>query len=66
VSHQILEGENEVPNDIHYSKSLIIQVLNALRDVEQAWVGNGDMATAVDAVLLAIDAARRSGYKDFF
>lgn len=30
------------------------QLAEACRDVEEAWTGNGDMATAVDKVLLAL------------
>lgn len=30
------------------------QLAEACRDVEEAWAGNGDMATAVDKVLLAL------------
>ena len=32
-------------------------LLEALKSVEAAWTGNGDMATAVDEALLAIDKA---------
>jgi hypothetical protein len=33
------------------------ELIDALRDVESAWAGNGDMATAVDAALLALRKA---------
>ena len=45
----------------HHDQDLIAAapaMLEALKDVEEAWAGNGDMATAVDAVLLALDLAK--------
>lgn len=37
--------------------SSVPDMLEALRDVEAAWTGNGDMSVAVDACLLAIAKA---------
>lgn len=34
-------------------------LLNACELVDDAWTGNGDMATAIDALLLAIDKAKK-------
>ena len=36
---------------------LAVLALAACQDVDDAWTGNGDMSTAVDAVLLAIAKA---------
>lgn len=53
----VAESEFDLRREVVRLRDINKDLLEACRRVEEAWVGNGDMASAVDGVLLAIAKA---------
>lgn len=41
------------------SNDLVLEMIEALRDIDDAWAGNGCVSTAVDTALIILDKIKK-------